>query len=147
MLVLFTSCTFFFSLWFGLLICSKKYQRSFIQAELTLSVSIILKPIWCMTIGITRRNVKGKWDTGKRVAFHGSFILLTRKNPFQCEFWSSRVLFYWQMWLYVLSSLVNSAHCCIFSQVGKSTLSPDKDKFTPLIICKEHKSIKSILKS
>lgn len=46
---------------------------------------------------------------------------------------------------YVLSSLVNSAHCCIFSQVGKSTLSLDKDEFTTLIICKEHKSIKSIL--
>lgn len=46
---------------------------------------------------------------------------------------------------YVLFSLVNSAHCCIFSQVGKSTLLPDKDKFTTLIICKEHKSIKSIL--
>lgn len=82
----------------------------------------------------------------ERVAFRISPLSSSPENThFSVNFGVPEFYFTDKCGFYVLYSLVNSAHCCIFPQVAKSTLSLDKDKFTTSIICKEHKSIKSIL--
>lgn len=142
MLYLFISCSIclflLLNLQFILLTCTKKHQMKRFYSSRDNTVSKYHSKAG--TVHDSRNHTKkchGKVrHKGIELLSFSHWSSSPRNTHFSVNFGVPEFYLTDQCAFYIASSLVNSAHCCILSQVRKSIFPLDKDKFIIAIISK-----------